>query len=260
MRVLVLSGSGLSAESGLPTFRGAGGLYEGMAVEEFLSKDGYARRPDEVEAWLDELRAASVAAVPNAAHAALADYQLRHPDTVLCTQNVDTLLERAGAQEVIHLHGRLDQLRCLGHAHPLPLGQGTRTQAPARCPRCGSRLRSDVVLFGELAPAYRVLQAILRRARPVDALVVIGTEGSLLPVNAFVGAFPGLRLLNNLHRSDSIDARLFHHVFEAPAAQAIEEVLAELEAWRAAGPDAPPAALADVAAARARCLADPPEP
>jgi NAD-dependent deacetylase len=202
MRVLFLSGSGLSADSGLPTFRGAGGLYQGVTAEEFLSARGYARDPDAVEAWLERLRTAAGAAVPNRAHVALADYQARHPDTVLCTQNVDTLLERAGARQVVHLHGRLDQLRCLGHGHLVSLGAGTRAEGPDRCPRCGSRLRSDVVLFGEAAPAYRTLYAMLRRARSTDALVVIGTQGNVLPIDEMARAFPGRRLLNNLHRGE----------------------------------------------------------
>lgn len=113
MRVLALSGSGLSADSGLPTFRGAGGLYGCLRAEEFLSADGYARDSEAVVAWLDRLRAAA-AAEPSRAHVALAAYQTQHPDVVLCTQNVDMLLEQAGAREVFHPHRRLDRLRCVG--------------------------------------------------------------------------------------------------------------------------------------------------
>lgn len=239
MRVLVLSGSGLSAESGLPTFRGPGGLYQSSRAEEFLSADGYARDPEAVEAWLEELRVQATRALPNRAHAALADYQARYPDDVLLyTQNVDTLLERAGAREVVHLHGRLDQLRCLGHSHTLRLEGGTRADAPLRCPRCGSRLRSDVILFGEAAPAYRALWSALRRLGPTDALAVIGTQGSVLPINDIVRAFPGRKLLNNLHPSEWIDAGDFDRVFEAPAAAAVDHVVGVLEAWRAAAHDA----------------------
>lgn len=232
MRVLVVSGSGLSADSGLPTFRGAGGLYEGMPAEQFLSAATYARDPDAVEAWLDSLRSAHDAAEPNAAHAGLAAYQARHPDTVLFTQNVDTLLERAGARQVVHLHGRLDQLRCLGHAHPLPLGPGGRAGAPARCPACGSRLRSDVVLFGERAPEYDALWRALRRATPADVLVVIGTQGNVLPVDEMARAFPGRTLLNNLHESEWIRPERFTHVLMARAGEAIGELVATLDRWR----------------------------
>ncbi len=240
MRVVVLSGSGLSADSGLPTFRGAGGLYEGMPAEELLSAATYARDPEAVEGWLDALRAAGDGARPNAAHLGLAAYQARHPDTLLLTQNVDTLLERAGAGDVVHLHGRLDRLRCLGHAHTLPLGAGGRSGAPARCPRCGSRLRSDVVLFGEAAPGYGALWSALRRARPADALVVVGTQGGVLPVDDMVRAFPGRTLLNNLHESPWLRPEQFTAVVVGRAAAAIEEIVATLDAWRAAGAEPRP--------------------
>jgi NAD-dependent deacetylase len=233
MRVIVLSGSGLSADSGLPTFRGAGGLYAGMRAEEFLSAATYARDPEAVEAWLDRLREASDAARPNAAHVALAALQRRHPDTLLLTQNVDTLLERAGATAVVHLHGRLDRLRCLGHAHPVPLTASGRAGAPARCPRCGARLRSDVVLFGEHAPEYARLWGALRRAGPQDALVVIGTQGGVLPVDDLVRTFPGRTLLNNLHASPHLDRTRFSAVVDGRAADVIDRVLATLDGWRA---------------------------
>ena len=232
MRVIVLSGSGLSADSGLPTFRGAGGLYDGVPAERLLSAEGYRRDPESIERWLDRLREAANRAEPNAAHRGLAEYQAHHPDTLLATQNVDLLLERAGAPQVLHLHGRLDRLRCLGHAHELAL-ERLRQDAPSRCPTCNARLRSDVVLFDEPAPGYRQLHAALRRATRSDALVVIGTQGNVLPVGDFARAFPGLTILNNLHCSDSALEQDFDHVFEAPAADAIAPVLALLEARRA---------------------------
>jgi NAD-dependent deacetylase len=232
VRVFVVTGSGLSADSGLPTFRGAGGLYEGVPAEQFLSASTYGRDPEPIEAWLDTLRAASEAAEPNAAHVALAEYQARYPETLLVTQNVDTLLERAGARAVVHLHGRLDQLRCLGHAHLVLLGPGGRAGAPPRCQRCGSRLRSDVVLFGERAPAYDLLWTALRRAEPADALVVIGTQGSVLPVDDMVRAFPGRTLLNNLHDSAWLPAERFTRVLMGRAAETIVEVVVTLEEWR----------------------------
>lgn len=233
MRVLFLTGSGLSADSGLPTFRGAGGLYNGVPAEELLSAEGYARDAEGVESWLDRLRVAAANATPNAAHIAMAAYQARFPETALFTQNVDSLLERAGAREVVHLHGRLDRVRCRGHAHGFSLDEPPQLLPLVRCPQCGSRLRTDVVLFGELAPAYNTLQSALRRATQTDALVVIGTRGNVLPVGDFARAFPGLKILNNLHKSDSIDPALFDHVFEERAAESIDRIVELLEASRA---------------------------
>lgn len=225
MRVLFLSGSGLSAESGIPTFRGTAGLYSGMNAEEFLSATHYARDPDAIEAWLDALRATAGDVAPNAAHRALADYQRRFRETLLLTQNVDALLEQAGAIDVVHLHGRIDQFRCLGHGH-------IAESRADRCTQCGSRLRSNVVLFGEQAPNYRMLERALRDAGPDDALVVIGTQGVVLPVEDFARAFPGRTLLNNLHVSDTIDPHVFDVVIEAPATVAAPEIVATLDRWR----------------------------
>lgn len=225
MRVLFLSGSGLSAESGIPTFRGADGLYAGMNAEEFLSAAHYAKDPDSIEEWLDQLRETVNRATPNAAHRALAQYQQRFPETLLITQNVDSLLEQAGAVNVVHLHGRINDFRCLGHGHTA----GSRVD---RCLVCGSRVRSDVVLFGEPAPNYDLLRRTLRDATPRDALVVIGTQGVVLPIAGIARAFPGPTLLNNLHESDAIDPDWFDEVIDAPATVAAPQIVATLERWR----------------------------
>ncbi len=171
------------------------------------------------------------AASPNAAHRALAAYQDRHPRTLLFTQNVDSLLERAGSREVVHLHGRLDRLRCLGHGHVVVLDEGETWQPNARCAICGSRLRSDVVLFDERAPEYATLWRALKRAVSTDVLVVVGTQGTILPVADIARRFPGRRLLNNLHRSEAIDARLFDRVIEAPATVAAATIVRTIEEW-----------------------------
>jgi NAD-dependent deacetylase len=226
MRALFLSGSGLSAESGIPTFRGANGLYGEMNAEELLSATHYATDPASIEEWLDKLRAIVNRAAPNAAHHAVAMYQRQYPDTLVMTQNVDNLLERAGATDVVHLHGRIDQYRCVGHGH-------VAASRENRCLVCASRTRSDVVLFGEPAPHYDVLRQALRDATPSDALVVIGTQGVVLPIAGIARAFPGPTLLNNLHESDAIDPDWFDEVIDAPATVAAPQIMATLERWRA---------------------------
>lgn len=228
MRLICLSGSGLSAGSGLPTFRGAGGLHEGMRAEEFLSAASYARDPAAVERWHDRLRRAVLAVEPNAAHRALAEAQRRLPDTVLLTQNVDGLLQRAGAPRVVELHGSLHRSRCLGHAHVYALRGDW--DPDARCDRCGARLRTDVVLFGEAAPGYLTLWSTLRRARRDDLLLVVGTQGAVLPVGEMARGFPGRSALVNLHPSDDIDERAFDVVVHAPAEEVMEALLAALTA------------------------------
>jgi NAD-dependent deacetylase len=235
MRVLFLTGSGLSADSGLPTFRGLDGLYSQLSAEEFLSARQYAQSPDLVEHWIQELRDAAARVSPNAAHKALASYQSRYPDTVLFTQNVDMLLERAGARKVIHLHGRLDRLRCVGHGHITMIGAAAPQMALAPCSRCRSALRSDVVLFGERAPFYSTLWRELEKSGHSDVLVVIGTQGIVMPINEITRTFRGRTILNNLHPGDTVDSALFDVVIEEPAADAAARLVDQLEQWRAPG-------------------------
>ena len=179
----------------------------------------------------DELRRAVSAVEPNAAHRGLAAYQAEHPKTHLFTQNVDGLLRRAGATSVVELHGSLFRARCLGHAHRRALFEDF--DPAARCTTCGSRLRTDVVLFEERAPEYQTLWTALSRARAADALVVIGTEGTVLPITELARQFPGRTLFNNLRPSPAIDEATFDVVLHQAAADAIHSVLATLEKWRA---------------------------
>lgn len=150
--VVVLSGAGLSAASGIPTFRGPDGLWEGHAVQDVATPEAWRRDPSLVRRFYDARRVAAAEAVPNAAHRALARWQEAWgPDhVVLITQNVDGLLDRAGCAEVVEMHGALRRLRCQDDpSHPrVPIGGA---QDPlAECPACGAPLRPDIVWFGEL--------------------------------------------------------------------------------------------------------------
>src|SRR5262245_20225876 len=111
-RVVVLSGAGLSAESGIPTFRGAGGLWDGQPVEALATPEGFARDPRRVWRFYEERRRRVAACAPNAAHRALAEYGRRHPGLVIVTQNIDGLHQAAGSRDVVELHGSLDRDRC----------------------------------------------------------------------------------------------------------------------------------------------------
>ncbi len=234
MKVLILSGAGLSAGAGIPTFRDAGGLYstliEGETPESVLSAAGYRRNPERVEHFLDALRVRVGESEPSAAHRECAAIEREFPGTVHCTQNVDDLLERAGAQSVVHLHGRIHVLRCLGQRHELEI----RYTLPAelRCPACGSRLRSDVVLFEEPAPEYARLYRELERLGPDDAFVVIGTHGTVLPVALLAGATPALKILNILAPSAYIPDDAFDLALYRPADEAVREIRDALAAWR----------------------------
>ncbi len=233
MNVLILSGAGLSAGAGIPTFRDAGGLYstliEGETPESVLSASGYARAPERVERFLHALRERVAAAEPSPAHRACAALE-RDFDAIHCTQNVDDLLERAGATRVVHLHGRITVLRCPGC--PCELDIGYSLPPERRCPHCGSRLRSDVVLFDEPAPAYARLYRELEALSAGDAFVVIGTHGNVLPVAMFAAATPALKILNIFAPSTYIPDEVFDLTFYKPADDAAREMRGALVAWR----------------------------
>ena len=190
MRLVVLSGAGISAESGIPTFRDAlTGLWARFDAERLATEDAFRADPALVWGWYRWRAAMVAAATPNAAHvdvAALADDG--HALTVI-TQNVDNLHERGGARDVLHLHGRLLASRCIGCgarvipdpilAPPLPPAGGTR-EAPPACAACGAAFRPDVVWFGEALPvdAWDAAEAAVDAC---DLLVVVGISSLVWP-------------------------------------------------------------------------------
>jgi NAD-dependent deacetylase len=181
-RIVSFSGAGLSAESGVGTFRDPDGLWAKYDPTRLASPGGFAEDPELVINWYGDRRRRIAAAAPNPAHAALAARR----DIVHVTQNVDNLLERAGARDVIHLHGTIAADRCnrrCGHREAVDLAD----PPPLRpCPACGDRLRPDVVWFGEPLPA-EAWTAAERACRGCDALLVIGTTAVVYPAAGLIG-------------------------------------------------------------------------
>jgi NAD-dependent deacetylase len=180
--VFVLTGSGISAESGLPTFRGVGGLWRTHRVEELASPQGFASDPRLVWTWYNERRAAHERAEPNAGHRALAAMERRIGDFTLATQNVDSLHLRAGSSRVLELHGKLREARCdrCGARRPidapgLPLAEIDHG--------CGGRWRPDIVWFGESLPGAVWREAEMAVAR-ADVILVVGTSAVVYPAAA----------------------------------------------------------------------------
>ncbi len=183
MRVVVLTGAGISAESGLPTFRDAGGLWEGHDPMVVATPESFEADPDLVQRFYDERRAALARVRPNAAHRALARLEERLGDDLhLVTQNIDDLHERGGSRRVHHLHGRLRSAWCTtcDERHEWT---GTLLDRPP-CPTCGAAtLRPDVVWFGEMPHGMDLVERVLFDC---DLFVAIGTSGLVYPAAAFV--------------------------------------------------------------------------
>jgi len=183
VRVVVLTGAGISAESGVPTFRDADGLWEGHRVEDVATPEAFEYQPSVVHKFYDERRAALAAVEPNPAHVALARLEERLGDDLLVvTQNIDDLHERGGSTRVLHMHGELRSALCRGCGGRSPWDDVLIDLPP--CPRCGvTDLRPDVVWFGEIPYEMDRIQDTLAST---DLFVSIGTSGAVYPAAGFV--------------------------------------------------------------------------
>jgi NAD-dependent deacetylase len=187
-RVVVFTGAGMSAESGIPTFRDAQtGLWEKYDPAKLASAKGYRADKDLVWGWYEWRRMKVMQAQPNAGHYAIAQLAKQIPELTVISQNVDDLHERAGSQSVIHLHGSLFQPRCFACARPYqfattPLDEPIdgRRLAPPRCENCHGRIRPGVVWFGENLPTDEWRQAETV-AKNCDVFFAIGTSGVVMP-------------------------------------------------------------------------------
>jgi NAD-dependent deacetylase len=181
--IFILTGAGVSAESGVATFRGPDGLWEGHRVEDVATPEAFRRDPALVQQFYDARRAKLRTVDPNAAHEALARLDADWPgELLIVTQNVDDLHERAGARRVLHMHGELKSAWCLG-CDARMRWEGDLGHRPP-CPRCGApRLRPDIVWFGEMPYEMDRIDAALMKA---DLFVSIGTSGAVYPAAGYV--------------------------------------------------------------------------
>lgn len=224
--IVILTGAGISAESGIDTFRGDGGLWEQHRVEDVATPEAFARDPELVLRFYDMRRAAIQEKAPNAAHLALGCLDREWPgELLIVTQNVDDLHERGGARRVLHMHGE----------HLLAWCTACDTRSPWRdplihrppCPACGeNRLRPDVVWFGEMP--YR-MDEIYEALRGADLFVSIGTSGAVYPAAGFVRTARELgahTLELNLERSQG--SSWFHETRLGPASALVPSWVAEM--------------------------------
>ena len=218
MRICVLTGAGVSAESGLATFRDGDGLWERHRIEDVATPEAFARDAGLVHRFYDQRRAKAALAQPNAAHRALADLGRRH-DLTLVTQNVDDLHERAGSPDVIHMHGQLHGALCADCGGRWRAGE---TLSGAACPVCGQiAARPDIVWFGEI-PYH--MEEIADALENCDVFAAIGTSGQVYPAAGFVQtarAAGALTVEMNLKPS-TVSSAFAQHRF-GPASEIVPE-------------------------------------
>ena len=222
--IVILTGAGISAESGLGTFRDEGGLWARHRIEDVATPEGFARDPELVQRFYNMRRAEAVKAVPNAAHHALAALEAVH-DVLVVTQNVDGLHEAAGSKNVLHMHGSLARAMCATCQ--------ARWDAPLvmtvsdACPSCGEKAtRPDIVWFGEIPYGMGRIDAALSQA---TLFASIGTSGNVYPAAGFVAEARRLGVPTvELNLEPSAGYSMFEKVRIGPASKTVPEWVADL--------------------------------
>jgi NAD-dependent deacetylase len=183
-RVLFVTGAGISADSGLPTYRGIGGLYdrattdEGYAIEDALSGAMLARHPAICWKYIAQIEAACRGAAPNDAHHVIARLERRLPHVCVLTQNVDGLHRAAGSENLLEIHGNVGRLLCTACAWRTEVGTYADLSIPPTCPDCGALVRPEVVLFGEMLPVSVTARLVEELRQGFDVVVSVGTTSA----------------------------------------------------------------------------------
>lgn len=227
--IVVLTGAGISRESGLSTFRDPDGVWARMRLEDYATPEAFAADPERVHGFYNARRAQLAEVLPNAAHLALADLERRWPgDFLLVTQNVDDLHARAGSRNMLQMHGALKRARCVRCGWKGPW-DGAMSSA-SLCPGCGqgNGVRPDIVWFGEIPMHMERIAAALDGC---DLFVAIGTSGSVYPAAGFVAEVRGRARTVELNLQPSDVHDLFDEAHHGPATETVpaffESLLAE---------------------------------
>ncbi|GGG42388.1 SIR2 family NAD-dependent protein deacylase [Hymenobacter glacieicola] len=225
-KLVALTGAGISAESGLATFRGSDGLWEGHRLEDVATPEGWAKNPGLVLEFYNQRRAAARAAQPNAGHRALAELE-QDFEVVVITQNVDDLHERAGSSRVIHLHGKLLESRSSYFDQLVYPMEEDRIELGQKCEK-GHQLRPNIVWFGEDVP---LMQRALEETAIADVFLVVGTSLQVYPAASLVNYTPpGCPIYIIDPSQPPVAARPNLHFITEPATTGVPRVAAELRA------------------------------
>ncbi len=226
-KVIIFSGAGISAQSGISTFRDSDGLWENYDIEVVCYYDSLEKNEALTIDFYNQRRANIEDKKPNYAHTQIAKLKEKYPkDIAIITQNVDNLFEKAGVEDIIHLHGFLPEVRCRDCDAIFNIGYAPQESVfNGKCPTCKGKLRPNIVFFGESAPFYKQLNQELEDCK---FFVVIGTSGNVINVNN-IAKLAENSILNNLERSDAIKDYLFDKVIYDKASNAIDEIIEDIE-------------------------------
>lgn len=222
--IVILTGAGISVESGIRTFRDQDGLWEEHRIEDVATPEAFARDPELVQRFYNARRSQlkDPKVLPNAAHLALAELEKHwEGDFLLVTQNVDNLHRRAGSKNLLHMHGRLDRIRCLSCEEEFDWTEDLAVDED--CPHCGIRraLRPDIVWFGEMPHHMEEIYAALDKA---DLFISIGTSGNVYPAAGFVSVAWKARKIEINVKDTEISSAFAEHLV-GPAAQEVPKLV-----------------------------------
>lgn len=236
-KLVVFSGAGLSAPSGVATFHDSNGLWANYDPMEVCNFQNWEKNFTLVHNFYNLRRAELKNVAPNAMHQYLANLPqmlntqasnkkcAERIEVIYLTQNVDDLLERAGAKDVVHLHGELIKLVCPCCENVTTIGYEAYNSQP--CVQCGyEKIKPKIVFFYEQAPLYATMYEVFTSLRECDCVLVVGTSGSVIDISTLLALNPriGKKILNNLEQSQSIDERVFDEVIYESATDAIQRV------------------------------------
>lgn len=224
--IIVLTGAGISAESGLKTFRDAGGLWEGHRVDEVATPEAFERNPSLVHRFYNARRKQLEEVRPNEAHFALAQLEKRKKDFLLITQNVDDLHQRAGNQKLIAMHGELRKVRCLDTDEVFSWTSDLEESTPhPKYPERKARLRPHICWFGEMPFHMEEIQLALQKAQ---IFISIGTSGQVYPAANFVNMVPKSCRTVLLNKEDIGGSTFFQEVVLGAATKVVPKFLETL--------------------------------
>lgn len=230
MNVLVLTGAGISAESGIQTFRGSDGLWEGHRPEEVATPEAFQRDPTLVQRFYNTRRQKLLSPdiKPNAAHQALADFEAScSGNFLLVTQNIDDLHRRAGSKRVLHMHGELLKARCIDTGEIFDWREDLSGTTPhPKAPSKLGRLRPHVVWFGEIPLG---LDEIYKAASQADVFIAIGTSGVVYPAAGIVQETPASCRRIEINLDDTPTAPYFTETHRGPASKLVPQILATID-------------------------------
>jgi len=222
--LIILSGAGLSADSSVPTFRSQNGLWMNHDINVVCNYSTWKDNFDQVHTFYNNLRTLLTTVEPNPAHYLIAEWEKRYGERVISlTANVDDLLERAGCQNTLHLHGFLPNMQCTACGNIWNVAYKAWDCVNDRCPKCNSRrgVKPGVVFFNEGAKEYIRLNKVFRELAPADTVLVIGTSGQVINADALLFDKTCYKILNNLNQEQFVDDTLYDFVHYGRAAESV---------------------------------------